>query len=296
MWPKAHTSIYRAPEELARIEALNDKDIFLPMEYIQAIWIPTVIISMIVVYVVYGLCFVLANFVLPSDSGVFRRRKLSYQMASVFGNGFLAASGLYYEFFTVSETPTLEDTISGFQEFYILSAFQFGYQLWALPVGIIHAQETTAMVVHHFAVLMVSIFSGCMTNGFRYHIPFFFGMFEISSVPLVIMNMFKENPTWIEKHPSFNHHVRVAFAVSFLWIRIVMDFSRAYVYLRDVFILYTSNDSLSYVIFMSGVFMSSLILFFLQLWWGWQIALGLCKLLLGTSKSVVTIPKGIKGI
>jgi hypothetical protein len=46
------------------------------------------------------------------------------------------------------------------------------------------------MLMHHVTVIVVASMTLLMTNGFRYWIPYFFGIMEISSIPLAIMNTF----------------------------------------------------------------------------------------------------------
>lgn len=232
-------------------------------------------------YSVYTLSFVPTYYVLDKSATKYQRRMLAYQIASVFGNGFMGIAGVYYEYCFGHLEATLEGTVQGFREFQVLSAFQFAYQVWALPVGILHVNESMSMILHHISVLFVSLMAGCFTNGFRYHTPFFFGMFEISSVPLVVMNMFRDNKSWQKSYPGLNQNIRISFALSFLLVRIVLSSTRSPTYLRDLWYVFSSSNHVGYLLFMYFVFLSSVLLFGLQIWWGWLIVNGMFQLLFG---------------
>lgn len=128
--------------------------------------------------------------------------KASYQITNLLVNLTLGCLGIYYQLFLVPRGESTINKIVGYQHAKLFAIGQIGYQLWALPIGYFFVGETTSMLVHHVAVISVASVSTFLSCGFRYYTPYFYGLIEISSVPLSIMNSFKNNPDWIKSYPS----------------------------------------------------------------------------------------------
>jgi hypothetical protein len=175
--------------------------------------------------------------------------------------------------------PSVDKILGLEKELYLVSAFQLGYQLWAIPVGILHVKETTSMIVHHFAVLVSTSMTGFLSIGFRYYSPFFYGVFELSSVPLSLMNSFKNSPELQRKYPLVDAWSRNLFAVSFLLIRIVLCFSRWPVFLRDNFIVLYTREMGFYKLYMVVQWSLAAFLAILQPYWAILILKGIVKVL-----------------
>jgi len=76
------------------------------------------------------------------------------------------------------------------------------------------------MLIHHLATLSLATIGG----GYQYlhfYAPFFFGLTEISSVPLAVMDMFKFYPALKASFPATNEHTRSLFAAIFIVMRLV---------------------------------------------------------------------------
>jgi hypothetical protein len=110
-----------------------------------------------------------------------QRHLISYRITNFVANTCLAVMGLYYWTMLPPFVPPL-NTIPNGTEMYILGSFQLGYQLWALPVGFYLVHEPPVMLLHHVAVILVSVMSTLFNNGFRYWTPYFYGIFEIRYV------------------------------------------------------------------------------------------------------------------
>ena len=119
-----------------------------------------------------------------------------------------------------------------------------------------------------------------MTNGFRYWTAYFYGIVELSSLPLAIMNVFKDNPKLVKKYPGSYQFIRLVFALSFLWIRLVLWFPRMTTYLRDMSILVLDRPHRGYQIYMGFVWFSSFFLTCLQVLWATLIVKDMAKTLL----------------
>jgi len=127
----------------------------------------------------------------PSAAAKLRqRRKICYQMTNFCVNCFLGCAGVYHELFVSAkryDELEPEESVCGQDDLLRYSGFQLGFQLWAIPIGLFWVSESGAMLAHHVAVILVSFMSGFFIHGFRYWTPFFFGLIELSSVPLAVM-------------------------------------------------------------------------------------------------------------
>ena len=149
--------------------------------------------------------------------------KASYQLTNLLVNLLLGSLGIYYELLSNSHTDhSILNKIIGYSEIRYFAIIQIGYQLWALPIGILFVGEQTSMIIHHVAVIAVASVSCFLTCGFRYFNPYFYGFIEISSVPLSVMNAFKNNPEWIKKYPGVYSKVRLVFGLTFLLVRVII--------------------------------------------------------------------------
>lgn len=126
-----------------------------------------------------------------------------------------------------------------------------------------------------FTVVVCSSMSGLLVAGFRYWTPFFYGLVELSSVPLAVLNCFKDHPVLVARYPAAYRTVRLAFAASFLYLRVVLFVPRQYWFLRDHALLFTSRPVRPYQIYMATVWLSAFFLLLLQTYWAGLILKGL---------------------
>lgn len=107
-------------------------------------------------------------------------------------------------------------------------------------------------------------------------------VFELSTVPLGAMSLFKAHPAWIAEYPGLYQTIRVVFAISFLLVRIVWSLPRMLLYLADTgtFIVGLPFPSLVQGYCFTNFF-GALILFALQFWWGSMVVAGLTRFVLG---------------
>ena len=273
-WPETHVETVRSLNN--HVETYSD--LLLPWEFIRENVIPVVLQTFATLWLVYLVAYLfLADLVLDrNDPGyMFKKRKVCYQLTNLLNNSGLGLAGLYYEFQMQKEATTSQETVSGNLHLVFFSAWQLGYQLWAIPVGLFWVKESVPMLLHHFTVIMVSSMSGFLDNGLRYWTPFFYGLIELSSVPLAVMNAFKQNKHLIDLYPVHYQRVRVVFALAFLYLRVVMFVPRHYMYLRDQMMLWRDCPLFWYRVFMAACWISSVVLLLLQLYWASIIVKGL---------------------
>jgi hypothetical protein len=257
--------------------ASGGEPLFVPYPDIHDI-VKGILVTAVLLTLLYTLfLFIVAKFTLENHMA---RQKTAYQVTNVCANAFLGASGLYFlALQALEKQPSIQMVVQGFSNYQFLGTFQLGYQLWALSMCLLGAvQEPPAMLAHHAATLLVASMSSFCTNGFRYYTPFFYGYIELSSVPLAIMNAFKDHPAWIAKYPRAYAAVRATFGVCFLCVRVVQFTPRMYAFLRDLGTLVLAHPNPAYQAFIAAVWMCSLALQVLQLFWGVLVLKGFAGL------------------
>lgn len=209
--------------------------------------------------------------------------KTAYQITNLAVNLALGLLGIYHFFHTItapSQTPPSQ-RVEGWENMSIFGELQIAFQLWAIPVGVFLVNEHGAMLAHHFCVIVVGSMSAFFTNGFRYFTPFFYGLIEISSVPLAVLNAFKGDPQLAQRFPMMNQTIRLIFAISFLTVRFVMWMPQITDYLRVAAMLFFTCRSTKCRVGCAMSWLSAVALTFLQLLWATKIVQGLVKIVTG---------------
>ncbi|KAL7562933.1 hypothetical protein ACA910_019481 [Epithemia clementina (nom. ined.)] len=155
-----------------------------------------------------------------------------------------------------------------------LSSWQLGWQWWALPTGYWHVQESTSMLVHHVAVILSATMTSFCHVGFRYHTPYFYGIIEWSSVPLLLMNLFKQRPAWRRDHPHLYTFLRTFFSALFMPLRVVWFIPRHWDLIRLKYWNVVTHPFLVSRIFYTIVWTGGWLLLALQLFWATLIVKG----------------------
>jgi len=202
--------------------------------------------------------------------------KAVYLVTNAIVNLLLAVVGIYY-FRDLPTSQSFEELMAGRVDLVFMGACQLGYNLWAFPYGLFLVNESLPMLCHHLGVIFVAGIPTFCTLGIRHYAPFFFGVIEGSSVPLVVMNAFKDNKVWRDNYPGFYKGIRYCFAFTFLYLRWYLYMPRKYNYLRlQVFTTLTAKAWYVKAYFGVGSFSAALIAL-LQLYWGSLIVKGLVK-------------------
>ena len=268
------------PSDVARFAEFHQQPMFLPEEHIRNNVIPFVVYSTVALTILFNAILCLVQCYAPKSWNARVTRKVSYQTTNLIVNACLGLFGLYHLCCTLPNNASIDEQVMGWEALHCISSLQIAYQLWAVPMGLFLVKESPAMIAHHVAVILVSFMCSFMTIGFRYWVPFFLGLVELSSVPLAVMNTFKDHPVLIQQYPTLYFYVRMAFALSFLAIRWVMFAPRKYVFLQQCAWAIQSSDSLPYIVYMSSVWLSAFFLWCLQVFWGTLIVKGLAYVFL----------------
>jgi len=140
-------------------------------------------------------------------------------------------------------------------------------------------------LMHHAATLSLATIGG----GYQYlhfYAPFFFGVTEISSVPLAFVDLFKFFPSLKSALPATNEHVRTLFAVCFIVMRLVYwPYVCSEFWMDSMAELQADNARQStwvVVVFL----VANVLLTGLQFFWGSLIFKGIAKKLKGEASDV----------
>lgn len=271
------------------ISEVHNEPLFVSEEIIKGRLLPCIAVVAMILSAIYCFSFKFVDKIVPASSSAVTKSKICYQITNTVFNVAVGCVGIYLEYWVLptldlDKNSTVDYIIGHEKELYLVSAMQLGYQLYAIPVGVFYVNESTEMIMHHFAVVISSLMSGFLCIGFRYYTPFFYGVMELSSLPLSAMNTFKDNPDWIKKYPTTYASIRGVFALSFLAIRNVMCASRYPWFLRDNFVVVYTKEWGIYKGFMCLQCSLAFFLAFLQLFWGSLILQGILKLFIPGKK------------
>lgn len=273
-------------EEYDRIVKIHEQyPTFVEWDHVRNDMLPIVTLSVAIVAGVFILAIYAIRRLSPK-SKVKVIYKSAYQITNLLVNGALGLLGLHYFNNVLESNPTIEARVLGDRAVLPLACIQFGYNLWALPVGLTIVDESPAMLLHHVAVLLVTTMSATITTGHSWYSPFMFGVIELSSVPLSIMNAFKSNPEYIEKYPATYTTIRYIFAFSFLYIRWYLFLPLKYDLLRSLYFTVITHRSTFAFVYTGLAWCASFFLCLLQLMWGFLIVKGIFKPVLGRRKKV----------
>lgn len=269
----------------------------LPSSYVLEKMVPGILMTAVAATSIFALSYFfvvdrMASKAMPAE----KKHKASYQITNFFFNVAVGGLGVYYEYWVLPTLPAFQSTdsvdrIPYHESLYLCCAMQFGYQVWALPVGFFLVKEPAEMIIHHIAVVFSATLTGFTFCGFRYYTPYFYGLMELSTIPLSIMNTFKDNGDWIKKHPLAYLVVRGVFSFSFLYLRIYLWFWRGPVFLRDNFLLFYTRKLDAFKIFLFVQWMMCMFLGFLQFYWAALVSRGIVSVSINIAKKAITKSK-----
>lgn len=274
-------------EEYELIKSYNEEyPTFLPWEYVLEETIPITLMTALGATVLSIAILGIVAMTKKGEKATSKENlKAVYQLTNGIVNISLCAIGAYHYVQLPPDPYPFEDLMMGRLSLVAMAGYQIGYNLWALPFGIFLVDETPAMLFHHVAVIFVAGMPGFFTIGIRYYAPLFFGVIEGSSVPLALMNAFKERKSWRENYPGLYKAIRYVFAITFLYLRWYLYFQHKFNYLRlEAFCVLTAKSWLISAYF-TAVFVSAAFIALLQVYWGLLIVKGLVKSLMPSKRT-----------
>lgn len=217
-----------------------------------------------------------------------KRNTLCYRLTNMFAYVTMGSFSVYGQLYEIPKySPTPYTAVQGLSEHTFALSLMVGFQFWALAAGLFFVKESRLMLTHHVLVLLVSLMFACCTNGYRYYGYYFTGIWEISSIPLVVMNLWKDNPEWSKRYPQVFQAIRASFAVTFIYLRLYIGLPKILHYLTDFYsVVSTPHGPLVVRAVIWVLWVMSVFLTFLQLYWGALIGSSLFRLVFRLAKSL----------
>lgn len=191
----------------------------------------------------------------------------------------------------------------------LMSRVVLGALLHDIPAGFASGSVDTMMHVHHFGMFLVaSISLGLWAPDgdvpvFARYAPFFFGVIEISSIPLVFVDMFHphKQPEWHQYHlgssflQTLNEICRNSFAVLYILARLFyfpkVVFGQL---LPDAYLKWSQPENTEHRLPIAIIAIFSLCFTALQMYWGSLILKQIAKALKGDDKEEASQATGEK--
>ena len=124
------------------------------------------------------------------------------------------------------------------------------------------------MIGHHFVTGSLAYFG--LHPYLHYYGMYYFGIAELTNIPLTIMDVFKYFKHWAERYPSINGTVRTTFGVSFIILRLILWPIYSYPFwVGSLSMLYNGTAHSSFVV--AYFLLANLFLTGLQFLWGSKI-------------------------
>ena len=126
----------------------------------------------------------------------------------------------------------------------------------------------TAMVFHHF---IACFFSFVLLDPYaQFFVMFYYGIIELTNIPLTIMDIFKYFNHWAKQFPLLNQVTRYTFAISFIFLRLICWPIKSWRFISgSIYLLYSgeAHDSTAVALLL----ISTIAMTFLQFFWGQKI-------------------------
>jgi len=208
---------------------------------------------------------------------------------------FLAVNGTWLWFFDPEFALAFKDdkVFGYYAPCERLVLVMLAFQIWDFFVTLLMTTELKGQMQHliHHASSTTLCTLGLLNgpHGFLlYYAPFFFGVSEISSLPLAFMDLFKYSKELTNKFPQTNEAIRSTFAVLFLLLRCVY-----WPFVAVDFWVTTLNSSAP--IWLRGIwYFFNIALTLLQYYWGHLIVLGIIKMIKGSQSDQAGLAQSLQ--
>lgn len=227
--------------------------------------------------------------------------KTAVQFTHLAVNCILALSGLYCWY---KQTPHWNDCSliqrwTGFQNFSFFGNIMISYNVWSSYASRrIFGHEDVTMACHHIMACVIGFFSSFTHYGWNYYAPFFFGVIEVSSLPLSLLNAFNFRDDWVVAYPTLHLFTKIFFAIAFIGTRVFLWNSNMHLFFKDTLSLIANNNpeianisATTRFVTLLAADVPALFLTFLQLFWAFKILEALLNMVLGGAKKQPTVKK-----
>lgn len=155
--------------------------------------------------------------------GPFKKRPTlaAHHLAMVVPFVYLAFQGTFHWFTSSNAVPDAPSA----RMFHVLEGAacfaptMLGLQIFDLSTTMLVPGMGKADAIAHHTVALLLAYQLTSTGFMQYWSPFYFGMLELSSIPLCFVDLFRAFPQLAKRCDTLNEIMRVAFAATFLPIR-----------------------------------------------------------------------------
>lgn len=205
---------------------------------------------------------------------------MAYQLCAILPITYLAIAGVV-GWFRLDKTWDYElidsDKIYGRSLFYEdhIVAPMLWYQIWNTIICFILSEYRDPVMIAHHGVTAVLVYM-TLHPFLQYYGIFFFGMPEVTSVPLTLVDTFKQFPDLKEKFSGVNSASRWIFGLSFLVVRLALWSKVSLQYWIDAFAILQNGTAHSLGVNLFFMF-ANVFLTGLQWLWGYKIVIAMVK-------------------
>lgn len=181
----------------------------------------------------------------------------------------------WFELGSIWNKNTLED-----DKFYHTSSFvndhlcipMLVYQMWNVVICVLlNDLRDPIMIGHHIVTAALAYTATIFAH---YYSCFFFGVTEITNIPLTLMDVFDHFPEFKAKYPTIKMVTEGMFAIMFFIVRIFMWTNILFHYIQDSYILIVTGTAHSNFVLLFNI-VCSLFLTGLQFMWARQIIIAI---------------------
>ena len=160
----------------------------------------------------------------------------------------------------------------------------FAFQVWDFFASLVHPELCAPEMLAHHSLAALLCYWGLTMPYMHYYAIYFMGVAEVSSVPLVLVDICKFYPDVAKRFPALDLGAKVTFGLLFLLVRDVFWVLTAYVVWKDgVGILRAGNFPEKYPGYITAsVLVANVFFTVLQLVWTKKLFDGIAELLKGS--------------
>lgn len=180
--------------------------------------------------------------------------------------------------------PTVAGRMYGFDaDVEKIILLQNALQIFALTIAGVTRDKGLCkpeVLGHH--VVCLGIMNSCLHPFCHAYGAIMFGLTELSTVPLNVLDTLKTFKSLSAKYPTVFIISKAAFAISFLFLRCGLSTKLSIGFQRDLYELYATGTAHSNTVVM-GMSVSNLFIVALQLYWGSLVAKGMYGMFFGAA-------------
>mmetsp|Transcript_529 Transcript_529/g.2061 ORF Transcript_529/g.2061 Transcript_529/m.2061 type:complete len:273 (+) Transcript_529:75-893(+) len=164
----------------------------------------------------------------------------------------------------------------------------FAFQTWDFAVSFLHKELNSPEMLAHHSIAALLCYWGLTMPYMHYYAIYFFGVSEVSSVPLVVVDICKYYPEFAKRFPTVEFAAKLAFALFFILVRDVFwVYTAVTVWSDGVGVLRQGNNPEKYPAYVTaGVLIANAFFSTLQIVWTGKLLEGAKEVFVKNAKKV----------